>query len=197
MEPAILDDFTAFKASIREKLSVREKKTVKSDKHKKSVVMILFMEKNEKPHVILTLRTDKVSTHKGQISFPGGGFDETDNSYLEAGLRETYEEIGILPEDIEILGEFDEYLSITGYHIYVFAGAVNRAHEYTVSTDEIDEMLEVPFSIFYNNEYVRHEKIVYDRAEYDLFHYEYGKAAIWGLTARILTDFANKVCKEC
>jgi len=187
----------ASKKYISEELSARKKRTVNFPEYRKSAVMILFMEKDNSPHVILTLRTDKVSTHKGQVSFPGGGYDSSDKDFLDTALRETMEEVGIAAEEIEILGEFDEYISIMGFHVYVYAGAVNRVQKYVVCRDEIDEMLEVPFSIFYNGEYNRCEKITHGGKEFDVYFYDYGSTTIWGMTARILTDFARKVCRDC
>ncbi len=190
------NDFESFKKFIVEKLAGRKKRSINFPEYKKSAVLILFMEKDGLPHVIMTLRTDKVSTHKGQVSFPGGGYDSTDKDFLETALRETMEEVGIPPEEIEVLGEFDEYISIMGYHVYVHVGAINRAHEYVVCRDEIDEMLEVPFSIFYNEEYSKCEKITHNGREFDVFYYDFGTTTIWGMTARIITDFARKVFKS-
>jgi len=189
------DDFNSFKKCISEKLSGRKKRSIDFPDYKKASVMILFMEKDSSPHVLLTLRTDKVSTHKGQVSFPGGGYDSTDKDFLDTALRETMEEVGIPAEEIEVLGEFDEYISVMGYHVHVFAGALNSTQQYVVCTDEIDEMLEVPFSLFYNEEYHKCEKITYEGREYDVYYYDYNSISIWGMTARILTDFSRKICK--
>jgi len=195
MQFSIANDFNAFKKVISDTLSSRKKRSINFPEYRKSAVMILFMEKDESPYVVLTLRTDKVSTHKGQVSFPGGGYDSSDKDFLETALRETMEEVGIAPEDIEVLGEFDEYISIMGYHVYVFVGALDKTHEYVVCKDEIDEMLEVPFSLFYNEEYTKCEKINHQGKDFDVYFYDYGKATIWGMTARILTDFSRKVFK--
>lgn len=190
------NDFNGFKNFIKKKLTDREKRSINFPEYKKSAVLILFMEKDGLPHVIMTLRTDKVSTHKGQVSFPGGGYDSTDKDFLDTALRETMEEVGIPPEEIEVLGEFDEYISVMGYHVYVYVGAINKSHEYIVCRDEIDEMLEVPFSIFYNEEYNRCEKITYEGRDYDVYYYDFGTTTIWGMTARIITDFARKIFKN-
>lgn len=192
-----LDDFASFKKFISEKLSYRDKRTVNFPGYKKSAVMMLFMEKEGVPHILLTLRTDKVSTHKGQVSFPGGGYDSSDKDYLDTALRETLEEVGIPAGEIEVLGEFDEYISIMGFHVYVYVGALNREQQYVVSRDEIDEMLEVPFSMFYNEEYTKRETLTHEGREYEVYYYDFGKATIWGLTSRILTDFARKIFRDC
>lgn len=195
MQFRITGDYTEFKKFIKEKLSAREKRSISFPGYKKSAVMMLFMEKNGSPHVILTLRTDKVSTHKGQVSFPGGGYDSSDRSFLDTALRETMEEIGVRPEQIDVLGEFDEYISIMGYHVYVFAGSLNCTPEYVICRDEIEEMLEVPFSLFYDEAFTKCEKINHQGRDYDVYYYDYGHATIWGLTARILTDFSRKMFK--
>ena len=192
------EGFSDFKKFISDRLLNRTKRKVESSdfkEYKNAAVLILFMEIDSSPHVLLTLRTDTVSTHKGQVSFPGGGFDPSDKSLLDTALRETMEEVGIIPDEIEILGEFDEYISIAGFHVYCYVGALNKIQEYNPSKDEIDRMLEVPFSIFYNEEYARCEKMFFGGRDYDVHFYDYNDAVIWGLTARILTDFCRKVCK--
>ncbi len=190
------NDFDTFKKYIADKLSARKKRSINFPEYRKSAVMILFMEKEGSPHVLLTLRTDKVSTHKGQVSFPGGGYDSSDKDFLDTALRETMEEVGIDSGEIEILGEFDEYISVMGFHVYVYVGALNRVQEYVVCKDEIDEMLEVPFSLFFNEEYTKCENITHEGRDYEVYYYDYGTTTVWGLTARILTDFSRKICKD-
>ncbi len=187
--------FHDFKQAIKETLASRNKREIDFPNYRKSSVMMLFMEKDNSPHVLLTTRTDRVSTHKGQVSFPGGSYDETDKDFLETALRETDEEVGIKASDIEVLGEYDEYISIAGFHVYVYIGALNNRVNYTPCKDEIEDILEVPFSIFFNEEYDRCEKFSYEGRDYDIYYYNYGKSTIWGMTARILTDFSRKVCK--
>ena len=189
-------DFADFKEIIRENLRNREKRSINFPEYRKAAVMILFLEIEKQPHVLLTLRTDRVSTHKGQVSFPGGGYDSTDRDYLHTALRETEEEVGIDPSEIEFIGEFDEYISIMGFHVYVFAGALNREIVYNACIDEIDEILEVPFSHFYSEAYDKCEKINYDGRDFDVYYYTFGKNTIWGMTARILTDFSRKICHQ-
>ena len=72
-------------------------------------------------------RTHKVETHKGQISFPGGIQEGSDRDLLETALRETWEEIGLARQAIRVLGEFDEYLSITGLVVTPFVGLASRS----------------------------------------------------------------------
>jgi len=189
-------DFLEFKDELRRRLSERQVRECENDGHKPSAVKILIMNKNNAPHVLLTRRTDKVNTHKGQVSFPGGGFDETDGDILGTAYRETFEEVGIQRGDIEYLGKFDDYISLYGFHISCFVGAIEYPREYHLNSDEIDACFEAPLSMFVNEEYESVEKYYYQGRDYDVFYYNHDNFVIWGLTARILTDFARKVLKD-
>lgn len=188
-------DFEVFKETLRTNLKNREKRSINFPGYRKAAVMMLFFEKNNAPHVLLQLRTDRVSTHKGQVSMPGGGFDSTDRDLLYTALRETHEETGIAPSAIELIGEFDEYISIMGFQVNVFAGALNGEVEYVACDDETEQILEVPFSLFYNEEFFKCEKLTHEGREFDVYYYDFNGITVWGMTARILTDFSRKICR--
>ncbi|HPS57335.1 MAG TPA: CoA pyrophosphatase [Spirochaetota bacterium] len=188
-------DFEVFKETLRERLKNRKKRSISFPDYRKAAVMMLFFEKNNSVHVLLQLRTDRVSTHKGQVSMPGGSCDSTDRDLLQTALRETNEEMGIDPSAIEVIGEFDEYISIMGFQVNVFAGALNSKIEYTASDDETEQILEVPFSLFYNEEFYKCEKLTHEGREFDVYYYDFNGITVWGMTARILTDFSRKICK--
>jgi 8-oxo-dGTP pyrophosphatase MutT (NUDIX family) len=184
-------DFNLFADTITENLAKREKKCCACPDYRNASVLILLVNKNNSPHVVLTLRTDTVSTHKGQVSLPGGGVDETDKDCLFTALRETHEEIGVPPEKIKILGEFDDYISLAGFEVHVYAGITDYPVEYDPSADEIDIILEVPLSIFCNKEYYKCDIIQHNENEVAVYYYDWQGITIWGMTARILTDFAE------
>ena len=189
-------DFDEFKETLRDRLKNRPKRHIDYPDYRKAAVLILFFVKDNSPHVVLTLRTDRVSTHKGQVSCPGGGFDSTDRDFLQTALRETHEEVGIDPSLVEVIGEFDEYISIMGFKVHVFAGALNSKVEYKPCDDETEEIMEVPFSLFFNEEYYKCEKLTHEGREYDVYFYDFNGITIWGMTARILTDFSRKICRQ-
>jgi len=189
-------DFNDFAEKIKLKLNSREKRICTSLEYRKASVLILLVNKNSAPHVILTLRTDSVSTHKGDVSFPGGTIDAEDENSLFTALRETDEEIGIPPEKIRILGEFDEYISLAGFHVNVFAGTADYPLKYNLSEDEIDSILEVPLSCFCNDGYYKCDKFEHKGEEVCVYYYDYCGTTIWGMTARILTDFAGIALKK-
>jgi 8-oxo-dGTP pyrophosphatase MutT (NUDIX family) len=189
-------DFREFKEELGKRLDVRETRNVENPGFKRSAVKVLLLEKDGAPHVLLTKRSDKVATHKGQISFPGGGFDEKDGEIINTAFRETFEETGIRREDIEYIGRFDDYVSIFGFHVSCFVGAIAHPYEYSFNEGEIDDYVEAPLSIFVNRQYDHVDYYNHEGRDYKIYHYLYGGFEIWGLTARILTDFATEVVAD-
>jgi 8-oxo-dGTP pyrophosphatase MutT (NUDIX family) len=140
-------------------------------------------------HFLLTLRTEEVQTHKGQISFPGG-MREGEEGLVKTALRETFEEVGIEEDRVEILGRFNDYISINGYRVTPFAGFLREPFSIKPQTTEVAEVLKVPFTVFMDPSRLRIEKS-FIRNETHVYFYSYGKHQIWGLTARIIKDFMD------
>jgi 8-oxo-dGTP pyrophosphatase MutT (NUDIX family) len=141
--------------------------------------------------VLLTKRTDTVDAHKGQISFPGGAWEEGDANMLQTALRETHEEVGVKPEDIEVLGQVDQLISTTDFIISPFVGVIPYPYEFIPNPDEIAELLEVPMSFFLNQANMRTEQRDFRGRRITLYFFEFGRHTIWGVTARILMGFID------
>ena len=186
-------DFHDFTIELKNRLASRPVRELDRPSLRASAVMMLIMEKDNEAQVLLTKRTSKVGTHKGDMSFPGGTRDEEDKNLLSTALRETQEEVGIAPEDIEVLGEFDHFMSIAGFHVSTFIGIIPYPCAYTVSEDEIEACVEVPLHLFRDKKFDKKQEIEFEGDRYNIYHYYYGSYEIWGLTARILTDFGTKI----
>jgi len=161
----------------------------------RAAVLIPVLPQGEEFAFLLTQRTDQVETHKGQISFPGGLPEDSDQNLLQTALRETWEEIGLARQAIHILGEFDEYLSITGLIVTPFAGWIGGPLNLAPNPDEVDEILKVPFSIFQDSRYLRVETRVRVGVERKIYFYDFQGKEVWGLTAQIIGDFLRLVGK--
>jgi 8-oxo-dGTP pyrophosphatase MutT (NUDIX family) len=155
---------------------------------REAAVLMPVLEWENELCLLLTRRTEEVQTHKGQISFPGG-MHEGEESLVQTALRETFEEVGIAEDRIEVLGRFHDYLSITGYRVTPFAGFVHEPFSIKPQVTEVAEVLSVPFSIFRDPACLRIEKSII-RNENVCF-YSYGAHQIWGLTARIIKDLMD------
>jgi 8-oxo-dGTP pyrophosphatase MutT (NUDIX family) len=189
-------EFAAFKEELRKRLGARASRDLGQTGLRHSAVMMLIMNKGGAPFVVLTRRTDTVSAHKGQVSFPGGAVDAEDGDFLSAAYRETAEEIGVDRDAIEYIGQFDDYISISGYHVTCFIGAVEYPCRYTPDSRETESVFEAPLSMFVNQDFDRTEIVNYLGKEYRIFYYLHEGYLIWGLTARILTDFGKKICRD-
>ena len=148
-----------------------------------AAVAALFYEKNDEAYLLLTKRTDKVATHKKQISFPGGGKDADDKSILETALREVEEEVGISPEDIKIWGESDDFITVTDYWVKPFIGEIPYPYNYKIQKSEIAEIIEVPLELFLSKKYFREEVVTYNKKQFPVYYYSYNAHEVWGATA--------------
>ncbi|HDP80413.1 MAG TPA: CoA pyrophosphatase [Spirochaetes bacterium] len=188
-------DFDEFKIRLKSIFSNYTPRAVDKPEFRKSAVMMLLLNRDNQACVLLTKRTSTVSSHKGQMSFPGGGYDDEDLDLMQTALRETREEVGIAPEDIEPAGRFDDFISIAGFHVACYIGFIPHPYEYSINRDEIDDYVEVPLSLFRDERYDRVETVEFEGNSYSVYYYSYNGFIIWGMTARILTDFARKVLK--
>ena len=115
---------------------------------KRASVLIPLIEFEGKLFVIFTKRSKNLRTHAGQISFPGGKSDSQDLNSLETALRETHEEIGLIPEKVEILGRLDQILSLHNYLVTPFVGLVPSDFQPIPNPEEIETVFKVPLLFF-------------------------------------------------
>jgi 8-oxo-dGTP pyrophosphatase MutT (NUDIX family) len=155
-----------------------------------AAVLIALYERDGDHHVILTKRSMKVLHHKGEISFPGGAFDPDDPDLQTTALREAFEEIGLHPADVEVIGEIDEFVTSTNFRVSPFVGVVKRTpYAWMPSEDEVAVIIEFPLRLLLSGETFARETITRDGQLYDHVTYTYGEHVVWGATARMLTQF--------
>jgi len=178
------------KDHIRNSLVALKPRHVTNGFTREAAVLMPVIKREHKYHFLLTRRTEEVQTHKGQISFPGGMREEGE-TLVETALRETFEEVGIQEDRIEILGRFHDYISITGYRVTHFAGFISKPFTINPQVTEVAEVLCVPVRIFLDPSRLRIEKRAIMGKEEDIYYYSHGSHQVWGLTARIIKDFLD------
>ncbi len=160
-----------------------------------SAVLIPIFYADGKHRVVFTERTHKVEHHKGQISFPGGAVEKDDASFMETALRETFEEVGIDKNKVDILGQLDDQLtSVSGFIIHPFVGSIPYPCKFNINPDEVEKIIEIPLEVFMesNNEY-RRESIDFGTFKYSGPVFIYKGVTIWGATAHIMDGFVNLI----
>lgn len=169
---------------LRRLLEQRQKVRITDPSRTRAAVLVPIFRKDGQYYLLFIKRTNLVRVHKGQISFPGGAYEERDGSLLNAALRESAEEIGLAAEDIQVLGELDDQESITtNYVITPFLALIPHPYHFRLDGHEVQELLEVPISALLGKDNQHTEILPDNRVAYS---YHYGGEVIWGATARIL-----------
>ena len=175
---------------MRQILSQRKKKRISEPGYISSAVLMPIFCKDGQYHILFTKRTDMVKTHKGHICFPGGTYEEDDVSLAFTALRETAEEVGLRPEDVEVIGELDDLTSLTtNYVISPFVGFIPWPYEFILNEKETERILEVPISVLLDGNCVHKGTEFMEGESVTSYFYHYRGDIIWGATARILTQF--------
>jgi 8-oxo-dGTP pyrophosphatase MutT (NUDIX family) len=162
----------------------------------RSAVLVPFFEKEGELHLMLTKRSTKVKTHKGDVAFPGGMKDPEDKDLLSTALRETWEELGIQPKDVKIIGRIDDYSTITHFHVTPFVGIIPYPYPLVISEDEIDYPIEVNLEDLLNPKRLSTGIVNLSGYEKQIYFWHLETDTIWGATAymilnllRILFDY--------
>jgi len=153
-------------------------------------VLVPIYEKEGQHHILFTKRTDRVREHKGEISFPGGAYEEGDETLVITALRECAEEIGLPAEEVEVLGELDDIVSrVSNYVISPFVGFIPWPYQFRLDVEEVEELIEVPVLALLDKDCLRQETDIINNVEDTLYFYHYRERVIWGATAKILNQF--------
>lgn len=163
------------------------------DPFKPSAVLLPLFQKNNEDHLLFTVRNHRVKHHKGEICFPGGVYDPSDQHLLQTALRETEEEIGIKPADVNILGELQEIITPTFYRIFPFVGKIPYPYFLQINSQEVDEIIEIPLSYFMDEEQVKFETVTFFGKEIERPSYQWNRHLIWGATAFMVKQLTLKI----
>ena len=143
------------------------------------------------PELILTLRAQNLSTHGGEVAFPGGRRDPEDKDLIRTALRETHEEVGVTPDLVEVVGPLSELISHHGVRVTPYLGFVPEAYEYQANTDEVDSIFSVPLEFFANDPRETTHRIDYLGRTWYVPSYHFAGYKIWGLTAIMVVELVN------
>lgn len=158
-----------------------------------AAVLVPFVRRGPGLTVLFTRRAGHLRHHAGQVSFPGGAIDPGDADAVAAAVRETGEETGIVPGDIEPFGYLDGFDTVSGYRVAPVAGFVREHYSLRMHAGEVDEVFEVPLDFLLAPANLRRERIDWRGKARTIYAFEWEGRRIWGATAAMLKNLIDRL----
>jgi 8-oxo-dGTP pyrophosphatase MutT (NUDIX family) len=161
---------------------------------KRASVLVPLYVHQDLIHVVFTKRTDRVENHKGEISFPGGALDPLDNDLIDTAMRECEEEIGLRREHVEVIGQLDDVITVSDYHVSVYVGLLHShpsPYVWLPAEEEVAEVLEVPLTHLRDAANIVEVPRQRDGVLTLMEGWLWRDHVIWGATGRMLRNFLD------
>ncbi|MDZ5473994.1 CoA pyrophosphatase [Bacillus sp. 31A1R] len=199
--------------NIVSKINTRAPKILGSEGFTKFSVLVPLVEINQEPHILFEVRSLKLRRQPGEICFPGGRLDKSDRDEQHTAVRETSEELGIKEQSIRDILPLDYMVSPFGTIIYPYIGVIEKEHSIIPNKDEVEEIFTIPLSVlktmkpdvhFINFKIEPNQGFPYElisggedynwqTRQMEEYFYYYEDRVIWGLTAKILKHFLERI----
>ena len=157
-----------------------------------AAVLVLVVH-GEEPGILLTKRTSTLAKHAGQVAFPGGRIDEGDASVEAAALREAYEEVGLPPDQPEVLGRLPDYLTGTGFRISPVLALLPRPVVLQANPDEVEAIFTLPLEVLLDPAAPQRRRAEFRGRMREFWVWPHDHHYIWGATAAILVHVATRL----
>lgn len=157
-----------------------------------AAVLMPFVDQPE-PELILTVRAMGLSTHAGQVAFPGGKRDPGDRDLMATALRESHEEVGLPGNQVEVVGQLSPVPSRFGIKVTPFVGLVRPGVPLVAEPGEIDSIFHVPLNFFLDQTPDLSAPVEFYGRRLRMPSYQFEDKRIWGLTAFMILDLLNHV----
>jgi len=186
-----------FKMAPLERIDFLKNLDMENENPRIAAVMMLLYPKNEKTHLVLILRNSYKGVHSSQIAFPGGKQESKDISFEATALRETYEEIGVPPDKMEVLMPFTQlFIPPSNFIVYPFLGICREEIIFIPNSNEVANIIELPLSDFLSDEIVISTEMATsfgERVTMPAFKIE--EHIVWGATAMMLSELKEVLNK--
>jgi 8-oxo-dGTP pyrophosphatase MutT (NUDIX family) len=158
-------------------------------------VLIPIIERGSDLSVLLTERSADLTHHAGQVSFPGGGMEAHDTHIMATALRETHEEVGIRPSQVDVAGYLEPTATITGFAVTSVIGFVDPAFVLEPDPKEVEKVFEVPFEFLMEETNASYSQRPFEGANIRVVSFDYQGHRIWGATAGIILTLKRTLLK--
>lgn len=178
------------KMSPPERREIMKTIDIKAKNPKEAAVMMLFYPRNEKTNLILIIRNAYPGVHSSQIAFPGGKIERQDASFMEAALRETHEEVGILPNQITVVREFSQvYIPPSNFLVHPFLGYSCEELIFKPDPNEVAGLIEMPLDHFLDDQNMEMQHMPTSYSEsIGVPVFTLQDHRVWGATAMMMSE---------
>jgi 8-oxo-dGTP pyrophosphatase MutT (NUDIX family) len=158
-----------------------------------AAALVLIYPLAEEPHLLLTVRTDQLAQHAGQVSFPGGGL-EPNETIDKAALRETEEEVGLDPKQVHLIGALSPlYIPVSDFALYPIVGVTHYPHAWQSAAAEVRRVLEAPVTELLTTAGPHRGYLCDKNHPCRVPYFEVGGERVWGATAMILAELMTAI----
>lgn len=171
---------------LNERLSGVQRRTLPQLSLAEAGVLVAITDEPD-PQLLLTQRSYNLSSHRGEVAFPGGKRDDEDANIIVTALREAEEEVALQPSRVKIVGELDQVVSRFGYLVTPVLGVIQPEQQLVANKDELDAIFTVPLERF-----TEPPSRYFEQGNFRIPSYDYQGFHIWGLTAVMIVEMMNK-----
>lgn len=163
--------------------------------YREAAVLIPVTRHSDTNHseIVLTVRSPHLKSHAGQISLPGGTKEDQDPDFRTTALRESEEEIGLAPEQVEVIGKLGDMALPSGFRITPFVGLIDHGLELTPSPDEVADIFQAPLDLILDPQAYQKSSMRFNGADRTILELNFEDYRIWGATAAILYHLAKQI----
>ncbi len=162
-----------------------------------AAVLVAILMRPESASILLTRRSEQLRAHQGQVSFPGGRRDEGDISLAHTALREAEEEVGLPPNQVEVIGYLDDYPTLSRFRVTPVVGLVNAPPaQWRPAPEEVAEVFELPLALALDPGAYRQQTLLREGLRLPFYELHHGGHRIWGATAGMLRQLALRVAGD-
>jgi len=156
---------------------------------RQAAVLILFYALNNEPHLVFMQRNAYPGVHSNQISFPGGKYELHDQNLIATALRESYEELRILTQQVNVLGKLSKiYIPPSNFVVEPVVGFTSKRPDFVAHELEVAEVIEIPFAKFVSKQSIQTVSVQSGEKKHDVPAYVIDGKVIWGATAMMLSE---------
>jgi 8-oxo-dGTP pyrophosphatase MutT (NUDIX family) len=164
------------------------------EERRAAAVLVPLFVMDDEIGVVLTQRTAHLRRHSGQVSFPGGAWEPGDTTLKDTALRESYEEIGLDPAVVDVLGMLDDVPTVgSDYMVRPYVARIPYPYDFVPDSEEVDRIILPPLDLFADVTKRREELRERDGVTHHVFFFDFDGAVVWGATARMLVSLVEKL----